>query len=301
MPATPPRPVEPSDEPLAESAGLAWKLAPELCWRDPRSGERCDWYHGVWQLLRWLGLITSVRTNAPFFVETFAELARRGGFRRVLVCGAADYGMLAHVLHGFRSAGAEPEVAVLDRCETPLVSCRWYAARVGAAVATFRSDVLDWEPAGTFDVVCNHSFLGPFPAEARPELAARWRAWLRPGGALVTEQTVKPAHPDRPNRFSPAEADAFVARAVAAARSREADLPLPLGDFERAVRLYTERRVRNPVRSPDEVLAPLRGAGFALARSESGGERERAIDRPAGPASPGSYRLRIVALREGTA
>jgi hypothetical protein len=112
---------------------------------------------------------------------------------------------------------------------------------------------------------------------------------------------VKPAHPDRPNRFSPAEADAFVARAVAAARSREADLPLPLGDFERAVRLYTERRVRNPVRSPDEVLAPLRGAGFALARSESGGERERAIDRPAGPASPGSYRLRIVALREGTA
>jgi hypothetical protein len=285
------------EEPLAESAGLAWKLAPELCWRDPRSGERCAWYHGVWQLLRWLGLITSVRTNAEFFVRAFMELARRGGFRRVLVCGTADYGMLAHVLHGFRSAGVEPEVTVLDRCETPLVLCRWYAARAGAAVETFRSDVLDWAPPRTFDVVCNHSFLGPFPAEARPELAARWRAWLRPGGALVTEQTVKPAHPDRPNRFSPAEAEAFVARAVGEARRREAELPLPIADFERAVRLYTDRRVRTPVRSPEELLAPLRAAGFVLAQSESGGERERAIDRPAGPASPGSYRLRIVAVR----
>jgi hypothetical protein len=301
MAAPPTRPVELHEEPLAESAGLAWKLAPELCWRDPRSGQRCDWYHGIWQLLRWLGLITSVRTHAPFFVEMFSELARRGGFRRVLVCGTADYGMLAHVLHGFRSAGAEPEVSLLDRCETPLVLCRWYAARAGAAIETSRADVLAWAPPRSFDVVCNHSFLGPFPAEARPELAARWHAWLRPGGVLVTEQTIKPAHPDRPNRFSPAEADAFVARAVAEARRRAAELPLAVDAFERAVRLYTERRVRTPVRSPDELLEPLRAAGFGLERSESGGEREGVADRPAGPPSPGSYRLRIVASRGGAA
>ena len=92
----------PVEEPLRESAPLARRLAPVLCRRDPQSGESCAWYHGVWQDLRRLGLVTTARTNGAFFVETFRELAR-AGHRRVLISACADQSLLAHLLHAFRA------------------------------------------------------------------------------------------------------------------------------------------------------------------------------------------------------
>jgi len=54
------------DEPLAESAPVAWGLAPSLCAGDPASHDSCLWYHRIWQYLRLLDIITSIRTNTTF-------------------------------------------------------------------------------------------------------------------------------------------------------------------------------------------------------------------------------------------
>ena len=40
------------------------------------------------------------------------------GRRRVLICGSADYGMLAQLLHAYRLEKVEPEVVMIDRCLT---------------------------------------------------------------------------------------------------------------------------------------------------------------------------------------
>ena len=42
---------------------------------DPASHDSCVWYHRMWQYLRLLGIITSIRTNTPFLLATFERLA----------------------------------------------------------------------------------------------------------------------------------------------------------------------------------------------------------------------------------
>src|SRR5262245_17285805 len=101
-------------EPLASSAPLAARLAPDLCRRDPATGESCAWYHGFWQYLRLAGMGTSPAGHAAFLREGFAGLA--GAPARVLVAGGADYSMLAHAAAACRAHGAAAEFVMLDWC-----------------------------------------------------------------------------------------------------------------------------------------------------------------------------------------
>jgi len=96
-----PHAVDPAGpvEPLAESAPLAWAIAPRLCPGDPQSPSACVWYHRVWQYMRLLGVISSIRTNSAFLTRTFDGLALN--HPRVLISGSADYAMLAHLWHAY--------------------------------------------------------------------------------------------------------------------------------------------------------------------------------------------------------
>ena len=85
-------------EPLELSAPLAWRLAPTLCRKDPATGEDCAWSHGFWQYLRLLGLAGDPGNHADFFHEAFTEAGRGGAALRILVCGTADYAMLAMLM-----------------------------------------------------------------------------------------------------------------------------------------------------------------------------------------------------------
>ena len=125
-------------EPLAESAPLAWAIAPRLCPGDHQSPSGCVWYHRVWQYLRLLGVITSIRTNSAFLTRTFDGLALN--HPRVLVSGSADYAMLAHLWHAY--AGRPLDVTVVDLCPTALYLNEWYAGRLGFRLSTVHSDAL---------------------------------------------------------------------------------------------------------------------------------------------------------------
>src|SRR5436190_7838783 len=102
------------EEPLSESAPLARQKAAQLC----RDG--CSWYHGLWQDLRAVGLAASPQYQADFFLKAFGRLAGRTRRQRVLVSGAADYSILAHVLWACDEQNIDADFAVVDRCETPL-------------------------------------------------------------------------------------------------------------------------------------------------------------------------------------
>lgn len=289
----------PVDECLSESAPLARRLAPALCHRDA-SGADCAWYHGVWQDLRRIGLVTTARTNGAFFIETFRALARAGA-RRVLVSGCADQSVLAHLLYAWRQEGREPEVVVVDLCQTPLALCAWYAERAGSKVETRRSDILDFVPDTPFDLVCTHSFLTRFPPEERHRLIAHWRACLRPGGAVVTVQRVRPTRAGTLVRFSPQEAQEFAERALALARAHAAELDVAPDAIAAAALDYARRRERQLVRSSEMLRALFTDAGFELARFEADDEETRSRDQTSGPPDATSQRIRVVALRRGDA
>lgn len=275
------------DEPLADSAPLAWREAPLLC------HESCMAYHRVWQYLRWLGLITSIRTNSDFLVRSFEPLARDHG--RVLVSGTADYGMLAHLHHAY--GGAPLDATVVDLCATPLLLNRWYAQRAGRVVQTIQSDVLSYTTNEPFDLIATHNFLGRFDDAARARLVATWHRLLRPGGVVVTTQRVRPHASASFSRYTPEEAAALAARANEAAV--HAGMPAPAAaELAQAVREFALTKNSRVIRSPAQITAVFEACGFTVdVVDEGGGAVERHGDRPSSTAGLDTFRMRLRARK----
>lgn len=283
--------LPPLDEPLAESAPLARKLAPSLCGVDPRTGERCDWQHGLWQTLRLLGVITTPVHHAEFFRRALAALEDGA---RILVSGTADYAMLAQVIAASRKA----RITVLDVCGTSVELNRWYAARAGAAVTVLRSDVLGFAPREPFDAICTHSFIGQFDPRSRAKLVRKWHAWLAPGGRLATINRVRPgAGADRVG-FSAEQAKTFVADVLERAAPRAGELGLDLAWLEREAARYAAHQGAWPLRSLDEIRALFESAGFTLSELVTS-TVSGAHGRVSGPTTPGAAQYaHILAIKQ---
>ena len=283
-------------EPLSESARLAWDAAPRLCDRGDPAGT-CLWYHRVWQYLRLLGLITSIRTNTDFLVRTFRDCARSGGYRRVLVSATADYSMLAHLNHAFTQERGPLHATVIDRCETSLFINRWYADRYGVALSTSRTDVLDYATEEPFDLVCTHNFLARFDPESRRRLVSHWHSLLRPGGIVITTQRIRPNSQAQLAFYREDEARELAQRVAAAARTH----PLVSVDPEelgRAVYEYARRKGGYVIRTGRELTDLFVEQDFDLRLADEGeGLAERARDRPSSTAGKDTYRLRVVARK----
>ncbi|MGO8994644.1 MAG: class I SAM-dependent methyltransferase [Polyangiaceae bacterium] len=198
-----------ADDQLAESAAFARRTAEGSCRRDPKTGESCAWYHGLWQDLRAVGLGSKVAYQAAFLAEAFAHV--RGRAPRVLLSGAADDALLTNVLEACDANGLLPRVTVLDLCGTPLVLNERYAARTGRAITTVRADMCEHAPAEPYDAVVAHSFIGYSPPAERRRLIQRWGSILAPSGALILVNRVRAGDPELPLAFGAREAAAFCA------------------------------------------------------------------------------------------
>jgi SAM-dependent methyltransferase len=253
-------------EPLRESAPLAYALAAKVCRIDQATRESCAWYHGLWALLRLLGIGTTPTGVSGFLAETLYQLAADGGYRRVLIAGAADYGLAAHVIAAYRRAHAPLALSVVDRCATPLALNRWYAARVGAAIEDIRDDLVAHRPALDYDVILSHSVLGYFSLRDRSRLFEAWATQLRHGGRIVLTNRIRPGHGSEPVRFTPAQAAAFCATIGTAAAA--GDLPVPAHANAWAA-AYARNFASYAVETPDDLVASLTAAGFGVDRVET--------------------------------
>jgi hypothetical protein len=284
------------EEPLAISAPLVWACAPRLCPDDP-DGRDCLWYHRVWQYLRLLNVITTVRTNTDFLLEVFRDHARSGRFSRVLVSAAADYSMLAHLAHAYRAEGAPLHVTFVDRCGTAVFLNRWYADRYGVDLRAHECDVLAYRSSEPFDLVCTHNFLGRFVRERRNELIALWHDQLRVGGRVVTTQRIRPNATYARYRYSPDQARALATRVRRVASDHSGQLGVTPEQLSEAVYAYALRKGANVIQSRNEIRDAFLSGGFEIDRDDDGGFEERVRDRPSSPAGKDTFRMRLVATR----
>lgn len=254
------------DEPLATTAPLAKTVASVFCRPDHGTREDCSWYHGFWQYLRIFKLVSTPHRHAGFFFDSFGSLAREGSYRRVLVSGAADYAMLAHVLQAYRKEDAAADITVLDLCETPLFLCKWYAKQASTAIDTHASDILDREPGEPFDLICTHSFLSRFVRERRKDLISKWRELLRPGGKVVTSTRINLSGSPEPAGFTPGQVRAFGERVLHEARLWSDTLGIDPDEMADHARLYAERSVHHTAATQEEIVQLFEAGGFTLDR-----------------------------------
>jgi len=281
------------DRLLRESAPLALERSAGLCHRGAGGRDACDWYHGVWQYFRILGVVATPWMQRRFYERVLGELAATGSHTRILVSGSSDYAMLALVLHAYALRGARPEVTVTDRCGTPLFLNRWYAERHEVRITTRVGDILA-AGGGPYDVICTHSFLGNFPPQQRAELVSVWRALLRPGGKLVTINRIRPDSCGEV-RFNAGQGEALRERVLRAARALPVAIGIEARTLARWAEEYTSRYHSWPVGSAAELRALLEDNGFVVERLEPGPE---AAPGPTGPSVAGAaLRLEVVASR----
>jgi len=286
------------DEPLFVSAPIAYAAARTLCDGGGVGKTSCAWYHGSWQYFRALGIVTAPTVHTRGLVAALREIAGRGAHPRVLISGAADYSLLAHVLHTYRSERARIEPTVVDRCETPCYLSRWYADYVAASLSTQASDILDHRADTPYDVICTHGFFGNFDSAGRRALIERWHGLLRPGGRVVTVQRVRPGYEREHVAFSNEEATAFRAAVFERATEMAEHLDVSAQQLAALASAYAERVCSHPVRSDDELREAFEERGFELQRFERVVTLPRAGARVSGPALPaGAEHVEIVAVR----
>lgn len=285
-------------EPLAESAPLALRIASEHCFSAGDREKSCSWYHGIWQYLRLLDVIMTIRADAPFLLTEFRRLAQAGHFGRILVAGSADYGMLAHLVAAYRAEGVNPEITVLDRCPTPLQLNSWYAERVGVSIETVQADVFEIMGVKPFDLICTHSFFSYVAPAWRPALTERWARLLRRGGKLLISQIVRPDYPHPDVVFSHQEAAAFRDRVQRKAEGMKEVLGITPQSIGEMAQRFAEHKHGFVVRQEQEILGPVVGTWFRLDHTPNRTDKRlKRLDVPAAPRRGDSYRIRFFATR----
>lgn len=252
------------DEPLKLSVPIAWQLAHEHCNRNASTGESCLWNHGLWQLLRLLGLAGSASNRGEFYRSAIRDCTRGNPAPRILISGTTDYAMLAQVIAAFAGSGSTPKITVIDICDTPLLLNQWYADRLSCSLLTVRTDILEYEPADRFDLVCSDSFISRFPHAQWPQLASRWHDLLRPGGTLLTSSKVRPDSGPEPLVFSAEEVVVFRNAVLEKSLQHGFQSMIGVEDIAVAAEQYAKHQSNHPLQSAGQLKTLLESADMAV-------------------------------------
>jgi len=178
--------ANPMRQPLAESAPYMLKVAERECRTSYVGGASCSWYHGAWQFLRLAHVVSTPDWHTDFYRAKLRRALYETPIKRILICGSADYAMLAHVIAATEEVGGV-EIVVTDICRTPLVMCDWFASHVNVPVESIPYDAMqlgfrdNW-----FGVVVTDAFLTRFEPADRRRLVSEWLRVLAPGGYAIT-------------------------------------------------------------------------------------------------------------------
>jgi hypothetical protein len=252
------------EEPLVLSADLVCGVADILCAGDHVAPEGCGWYHGTWQYLRLLDMVSTPTWHSTFYLENLSTALRAKPTSRVLITGTADYSMFAYVDMAATSTGSSPEITVLDLCTTPLFACRWYAKRVGRAVGTVSEDIVAFGESesqrGAWEIITTDAFMTRFSEEECHRVAKLWFGLLTPGGILVTTIRIHSRTPG--GRDEESAARDFGVRAHKRAERWRPFLDSPPEQIAARAEVYARRMVSADLGSELDVLKMLEDVGF---------------------------------------
>lgn len=157
----------------------------------------CGWYHGTWQYLRQLDLVSSPTWHDEFYMDNLvSEFARA---EQALVSGTADYSMLAYMLHARACTRATTPILVADVCRTPLYACRYLARKYDeAGVRVCQCDIRKLPDVfgPTFDLIATDAFLTRFSRTEVPCVLQALARVSRSQAAFITTVRVSQAPSD---------------------------------------------------------------------------------------------------------
>lgn len=276
-----------------EAIALALEKSQQLCAQNPFGN--CAWYHASWPVLKGLGVFISLKSDDDFLLPEL-QRAIENGARRILISGTADAGMLARIAYFFHTA-PHLDITVLDCCPTPLALCQQYADLAGFKINTLQADILSFQDASGFDVICTHSFLTFFDSRQREILVQQWFDLLRPDGVVITAQRVRPDETELITRYPADEVLALQKKAEKCAAENGAELCVSKELARHSAWLYSAHHTTHLIANSGDLRAPFDACGFVLEHFAPPPSNAPIHDVPGAPSNTLAVRWRILARR----
>jgi len=196
-------------EPLLHSAPMSDMLADFLCEGSQVDQNNCTWYHKAWQYFRILDLVSTPSWHSEFYLKDMVKDIECDKQLNILICGTADYSMLAYVLEAFSKTTNFFQITVLDLCQTPLHLCKWYAATKNIHINIEQCSILEYEKENEFDYIVTDAFLTRFDDKTKNLIVKKWYGLLKIGGRIVTTIRIMENKIDKPIKATNEERDNF--------------------------------------------------------------------------------------------
>lgn len=245
---------------LRAGASFALEKSKTMCSRECRS------YHGVWLFTRLFGVLPAVQQDRKLFGRAIANAAK-SGLRRILISGAADFGILELVVECYREADFVPQITVLDLCDTPLAVNRWYGEKFGWQIDTIKGNILEM-PSGRYDLILAHNFLNFFAADEHEALFARWSSLLEHTGQLILVNNIKPGAPVQARRFGESGTELLIERMLEARERLGHESLISAKEIEALLRDFARRRVSWNISNIDVLHSNIAKAGLTVRSTE---------------------------------
>ncbi len=249
---------------LDEAARLTRQWAGKYCTQAEDGGWSCQPYHQSWTTLRLIGAISGARTDEKFFLERFSLVAKSLPEAKVLIAGTADHAMLHMLLTAFRAQGGEPEVSIVDQCQTTLALNEWYGVQAGAKVKTYHGDLrLIEEISGQYDIVTTHSIFSFIDVEKLEDVFRSFKIKLNASGKLICAQGLHPKLETGSRiKFSPGETIRFRDRAMKCFAMSDAVPDLDEATLRELVTGFAASKDIGAIGCSQDITVPLAKAGF---------------------------------------
>lgn len=144
----------------------------------------CNWYHSVWQYLRIIDCVSSPSWHFEFYYTEFLRLINDK--TKILICGTADYSLLALINFVANKKKVFPQIYVFDACKTPLLVCEKFAENHRMNLTTIQSNILDFSYNETFDIITTDAFLSRFSYSDKNIIIEKWEKLLSKTGKIIT-------------------------------------------------------------------------------------------------------------------
>jgi len=252
------------EEPLMKSAPIMSALSDFFCNGDHVDRDNCSWYHKAWQYLRILDLVSTPTWHPRFYLESLKKILMKDENINVLISGAADYSMLAYVIHACSQVGAICNIVLLDLCETPLQISKWYAAEVDFPISTEKIDILSYDRLNFFDCVVTDAFLTRFNQQDKKNVLEKWRDLLKYNGIVITTLRLDPEiRQNESENATYQEVEQFSNKAAKLAKMLH-DIDVKPIEVENLAREYAKNIRSYPVRNIEETINLFNETGYII-------------------------------------
>jgi len=236
----------------------------------------CNWYHGSWQYLRLVGLVSTPKWHERFYQDSLNRSLSNEKNASILISGTADYGILEQIYKSEHIKNVS-DVTVMDICESPLYICKWYHDKYAMNIPFINFNIIKRDIMNNMiaensqTVIIADAFLTRFDNISREIIIAQWLRMLKPNGFVITTIRIEKTKSGM-IKASTRDVDKFVKKTEDIVNTKGILFSYLSDTITEKAKKYAKKIVSNPINNLDDIYKLFKGFDVNFVTAEVEGE-----------------------------